>query len=115
MATLQELRRKNEKLRNRLKAKRELLDIGEARNRLLKENKALLLEAKYGKQMRFAKSVGRKTSKVGSKLGRGIGRGLWTMAKRIDEAGRKEEMARRKVMRKPKRKVRKKRTKKRKR
>jgi hypothetical protein len=104
MPTLGELQRENSRLRAQIKAKQELKEIGEERNRLLRENKSLLRQKKFSDEIEIAKRIGRKTAKVGKK----IGNKLLVIARNIAEAEKREQRLRRKVSRPKKRKVKKK-------
>lgn len=99
MVTLEELRRKNEKLRNELKAKEEIKEIGRERNRLLKEQTRLIRQKKFSKVIaagrigkRVGKKVGKVTGRVAGKLGIKLGKGLLQIAKNIAENERREKM-----------------------
>ena len=107
MATLEELQQQNKKLKAEIEAKRELTEIQRKRENLIKENKRLLRQAKFGKQIKFAKGVGKGLGRVSLK----VGKALVKHAKKIAEADDREQRARRKVKRTTvkKRKVRKKR------
>lgn len=105
MPTLEELKRENAKLRAEAEGKRELIKLGEERNRLLRENKNLMRQAKFGKEIEVGKAIGRATAKIGKTFGRGF----LIIAKNIAEAEKKEQELRRKMRRmrrikKPKRK-----------
>ena len=102
MATLEELERENKALKTKIASERELAIIGRKRNELLRENKRLLREAKFGKQIRLAKRVGKSLGIGGEKLGRAtvkggiiVGKALIKQAKKIAEADRREELIRR--------------------
>lgn len=86
--SLAELQRENERLRNQIKAKEEMIKLSRQRNALARENRSLIREMKYGGAYKF----GRKAGEVGKKLGKG----LLTIAKNIEASQRKEDMLRRK-------------------
>jgi len=94
MPTLEELKRENQRLRNLIKSKKEMEDIGKERNRLLQENKALLRQAKYSKQIAFAKGVGRATGKVGMKLGKRI----WNTLGKLEQQRLRNEALHKKII-----------------
>lgn len=93
MPTLKELKRENERLRNKIKAKKDLISIGEERNKLLRENKALMRQMKYGSSLSVAQKFGEKGARYGKKLGKN----LLILGRKIEAAQREEEMLRRKI------------------
>ena len=105
MATLEELKRQNEKLRNEAQAKRELAEIQKERFKLIAENKSLVRRAKFGRSISIASKLGSTTAKVG----KGIGRSLIRIGHNLNEQDRRAKLARSKL-----KKARKKTTKKRK-
>lgn len=70
MPTLQELRKENKRLRDRMKRKRELEEIQEERERLAKENKRLKNPKKYA-LFKIVKKTGARTGRGFAKMGRG--------------------------------------------
>lgn len=87
MASLQELQKENERLRNMQSKLREMQKNNEDRKRLLKENKQISRDIKFGKHIRLGKSVGRGLAQVGKqtgkeflKVGKGAVKGLQAYA-----------------------------------
>jgi len=95
MATLEEIKRKNERLRANIQAKKEIMQIGQERSRLLKE-KALLLRVskmspeKIARQKRIAEKL--------IKVAKSTKRGFLKWGQRLVEAEKREKEARRKAM-----------------
>lgn len=89
MPTLTELKRQNEILRHQLQARKEMIDIGRERNKLLKENKALKFVSKHPRLVSFASPT--------AKLGTRFGKGLVKWANKVAEAERREQMAKRRM------------------
>lgn len=90
MGTLEELKKQNQRLKNQIQAKKEMLEIGRARNKLLKENKALRFASKHGGLISFANT----SARIGGKIGKGFVK--W--AKMIAEKEEKEEMMKKRMM-----------------
>ena len=79
MTTLEELRKENQKLRTKMKSLEEMKKIERERNRLAKENKALMIRLKHpglikfaNKSSKAANSFGKVSSKIGTKIFKGI-------------------------------------------
>jgi len=85
MNPLEELKRRNQKLRNELKAREELEMLGKERKMLLKENKRLVMEKKYFGAIKKGKSIGLATKKISQR----IGKGLVGFAKVVDNIDKK--------------------------
>lgn len=101
MTTLEELKRQNEKLRNQLEARKEIEKISQERNKLLRENRALLLKKKYPRLVSSVGKFGKFTKTSGIK----VGKGLLRIAKNIEAMERRESKISRKVMSKPRKKA----------
>jgi lysozyme family protein len=91
--TIQELKRENERLKNQVQAKKELIDIQKERNRLLKENKALVAYGKHPQFYEGAKHLG----KTSLRFGKIAGKGFMSWAKKVAEADRRSQIAQRKM------------------
>lgn len=96
MATLQELQKQNQKLREEIREKTSLMEIGKERNRLLKENKALLINLKHSRKIAFLQGVGRTTEKAGKKIGRFGGR-IWNTLAKMEQQRLRNEARHRSV------------------
>ncbi len=105
MATLQELKKRNEQLKNQLKSQQETEAIGRERNRLLRENTILLRQRRFPGTTKFVRKFGDQFMKKTTQ----IGRSLVKIARKIDEAERKEEMLKKRAIRTPRKKTSKKR------
>jgi len=102
MSTLNELKKQNEKLRNQLKARAELEEIGRERNKLMKENKNLLFAMKHKGLLSSAKklsSFGQKSGVIGKKVGIGI----WKKLRELEKTRLRNEALQRKLSRRRKR------------
>lgn len=95
--SIAEIMAENKRLRSKIESKREILAVRQEKNKLLREQKAILRDLKYGRAMKFGKEVG----KTSLGMGKRIGKGLFEIAKRIDAAERREEMMKNKSRRKP--------------
>ncbi len=98
--TIEELKKENEELRKNIKSKQDLIAIGREKSKLIRENKALKIYSKHGSAI----EAGAKFGRTSAKIGKVVGKSLWNLAKRINEAEKREEIARRKAMRSPRKK-----------
>jgi len=106
MATVNELKRENEKLRNRIEAKKEMIEIGRERNRLLKQNKTLLKSLKRGGKPSIVGEIGKLTGRATLRAGKSAGRfGLKTWKILGDMERQRLKNERRRTTKKSKRKV----------
>ena len=72
MVTLKELQRENKRLREMQNKLDNIKKSNEDRRKLLKENKRLSREIKFGKSIGIARDVGRVAHGVGKSVGRGL-------------------------------------------
>lgn len=108
---IEKVRRENERLRNQLKSREEIIKLGRERKMLLKEQGRLIRQKKFGGVIRAGKiagrtgkAVGKATGKVAGKIGITLGRGLIHIGRNIQENERRERLAliRQSQKRKPK-------------
>jgi hypothetical protein len=92
MPTLEELKRTNERLRNELNAKKELITIGKERQQLIKQGKQLEFLMKHPGIVRFGgipAKVGKSIGKAGLKYGGIAGKKVLKWAERVAENERR--------------------------
>jgi len=92
MATLEELKRENERLRNIQRGINEMRKMQEERVKLVKQNKSLSRNIKYGRTIKTGKTVTKKVSRGVATAGRGILKGLQRYGNYIEEQKRKQDM-----------------------
>ena len=98
--TIEELRKENKILTERLEKREEANRLRGEQNKLLQQNKILLRRSKHPIVFEASKRIG----DVSIKSGKKIGKGLLKIARNIAEAEKKEEALRRKVASRPRKK-----------
>lgn len=100
--TIEQLKKENKALVDKLKERAELNRIKLEQNKLLQQNKILMRRSKHPVLFEASKRFGDvsiKASKKVGKAGKGIGKGLLKIAVNMAEADRREEALRRKASR----------------
>jgi len=98
MATIAQLKRENEKLRNIQQGINDIKKIQAERMKIQKENKALSRNIRYGRSMQFGKGIGRaiekgtmKVGEKGYKLGASIAKSITAYGRKLNEAEAREK------------------------
>lgn len=102
VVSLKQLKKENKRLKDMQKKLQEMEKTNEYRRKLLKENKTLSRNLKYGKQIAVGKSVGNSLEKIGRSVGKTstrISKSVWSGLKRYGEYLNEQEMKQRRLNR----------------